>query len=402
MKYYQKHIQIIIWMLFSTLVVGQSNDIDITLRSSQESYEAGANVILQFSNNSNTQPLLYCSNSYSSTIITPTNEDHTLTYQIPDFITNKSGRVHWKLIAAKAISGAFTMRPKKDVISMESYIGPPTIEAGDIDYTMLVVIPTDSLDNPLPENTPVSVKHRFLESQVEDEVVTKNVIAYKNISSRRKSGRLFVSSSCLEKNSTENTIEVLPAIATDFTISSESPHNYADGNQITSFYTSIIKDTHENIVADGTYVTFFIRNEEGNILKTSGTTVQGIATAKMIHPDHASEWTVKAYVHGMAESNRISVVYEQVIKDFEIAFAKANRAVKIGPLQSFMGQMIPDGFEVSLAIYKNNELLEIETKTSRSGYVSFYLKKDVFKNGTYSLKVTTGGIEKNIQNVKLW
>ena len=38
-------------------------------------------------------------------------------------------------------------------------------------------------------------------------------------------------------------------------------------------------------MSDGTYVSFFITNKKGNILKTSGTTIQGIAHSKIIHPD---------------------------------------------------------------------------------------------------------------------
>jgi len=266
---------------------------------------------------------------------------------------------------------------------------------------MLVVIPTDALDNPMPENTSVMVNHRFLETQKKDEVVTNKIIAYKNITSETKSGRLFISSECLETNSKEYTVDVLPAIPTNFTISVDRPHEYADGNQITSLYTSILRDQYGNEVSDGTFVTFFITNKEGNILKTSGMTVQGIATATMIHPDQEEAWSIKAYVQGMAESNRITIAYQQVIKDVEIAFAKANREIKVGPLKSFMNQMIPDGFHVVLEIYKGDTLLNTETKTSKGGYVSFMLEEERYINDTYTIKIKTAGIEKSFKNIKL-
>ena len=404
MKRTQTYIYLMLWLFVSTIAMGQNSNQDDTIKllTTQSDFEVGSDIILQFSSSEETQPLLYCSNSYSTILISPTVENEILSYKFPDFITNKSGVAHWKLTDDHSISGSFMMHSKKEVATMETYIGPPTIEAGGTDYTMLVVIPTDSLDNPLPENTSLTTAYQFLNTQKEEDIVTNNIIAYKNIYSQKKSGRLFISSECLEINSKEYTIDVLPAIPINFTISVDRSHNYADGNQITSFYTSILKDAHDNIVSDGTYVTFFIRNKDGNILKSSGTTVQGIATSKMIHPDHEDQWIVKAYVEGMAESESITVGYQQVIKDVEIAFAKANRKIQVGPLQSFMGQMIPDGFQVSLEIYKNERLLKTYTKTSKEGFVSFEIKAAIFKNDTYTLKIKTAGLEKNYPNIKLW
>lgn len=404
MKDTQTYIYVMLWLFISTVTIGQNSNQDHTIKllTTQSNFEVGSDIIIQFSSSEEKQPLLYCSNSYSTILIPPSVENEILSYKIPDFITKKSGVAHWKLTDDHSISGSFMMHSKQEVATMETYIGPPTIEAGGTDYTMLVVIPTDSLDNPLPENTSLTTAYQFLNSQKEEEIVTNNIIAYKNIYSEKKSGRLFISSECLDINSTEYTIDVLPAIPTDFTISVDRSHNYADGNQITSFYTSILKDAHDNIVSDGTFVSFFIRNKDGNILKSSGTTVQGIATSKMIHPDHEDQWSVKAYVQGMAESEPITVDYQQVIKDVEIAFAKANREIKVGPLQSFMGQMIPDGFEVSLEIYKNERLLKSYTKTSKGGFVFFEIKAAIFENDTYTMKIKTAGLEKNYPNIKLW
>lgn len=399
-----KNIHLIFCLFMSLFAIGQnkSQDHTIKLLTNQTDFEVGSAVALQFSSSGDKQPLLYCSNSYSTTIITPTLEDLGLYYEIPKFITNKSGVINWKLVDDSSVSGSLTMHSKKEVASMETYIGPPTIEAGGTDYTMLVVIPTDSLDNPLPENTAVTSSYQFLATQKEEDLLTNNIVAYQHIYSEKESGRLFISSECLETHSKEYTIDVLPAIPADFTISAERSHNYADGNQITSFYTSILKDAHGNTVSDGTFVTFFIQNKEGNSLKTSGMTVQGIATSKMIHPDHEDQWSVKAYVQGMAESNTITVAYQQVVTEVETAFAKANREIKVGPLQSFMGQMIPDGFQVSLEVYKDEHLLTTYTETSKSGYVSFELTSAIFENDTYTLKVKTAGLEKNYPNIKLW
>ncbi|WP_282148263.1 hypothetical protein [Algibacter lectus] len=390
-------------ILLSSFTSIHSNTASIKLLTSQTDYIVGTNVVLEFSTTDAVQPMLYCSNSYGSTLISPTLENKKLRYQIPANIYKKVGVVNWSLIyKSNTLSGVFHMVPKPEVATMETYIGPPSIEAGGKDYTMLVIIPTDSLDNPVPKNTSVNAKHQFLASEEVDNIVTNNLIAFKNIYSKKESGRMLISSECLNINSKEFTINVMPAVPVDFEISAHRPHNYADGNQVTTFSTTIIKDKQDNVVSDGTFVIFYITNKSGNILKTSGTTLDGIATAKIIHPDYGDNWSIKAYVEGMSESNTITIAYTQVIEDFIVEFSKDGRDINVGPLQSFMQQMIPDGLQVKLLVYKNDILLEKYTKTSVDGYAHFYLKSDIFKPDNYNIKIQTAGLEKTFNNTKLW
>ncbi|WP_452230713.1 hypothetical protein [Lacinutrix sp. MEBiC02404] len=392
-------------ILLSSFAVAQQNEVTnpIQLLTTQTDYQVGNAVVLKFTASEGEKPLLYCSNSYGSTLVSAVVQENILQYIIPKNITKKIGVVHWKLLDQnKAISGQFYMRSKAEVATMETYIGPPSIEAGGTDYTMLVVIPTDSLDNPVPTNTKVNAKFQFLASEENDDIFTKNLIAYRNINSKKESGRMLVSSESLGINSKEFTINVWAAIPTDFTISAKRPHNYADGNQVTTFNTSVLKDKQNNVVSDGTFVTFFITNANGNILKTTGTTIEGIAHSKMIHPDFKDNWSIKAYVDGMAESNTITLDYQSVIDDFEVAFTNKNRDLLVGPLQSFMEQMIPDGLHVKLLIYKDNTLVDTITKTSFNGYVTFNLKPAVYENNTYNFRIETAGIDKTFNNKKLW
>ncbi|WP_253256022.1 hypothetical protein [Formosa algae] len=147
---------------------------------------------------------------------------------------------------------------------------------------------------------------------------------------------------------------------------------------------------------------FFITNQKQNILTTTGTTIDGIAQAKIIHPDYKDAWTVKAYVDGMAESESIVLQYKSVIKDYNVKFSEQNRSITVGPLQSFMGQMIPDGLHVKLHIYKANKHIETLTKTSFNGYVNFNLKPAIYSNGNYNFSVETAGITKQFNTKKLW
>ncbi len=390
-------------LLLSFTVSIETVKINDTFRllTPQTEFEAGHDIVLKFSAMNSSKPNLYLSNSYGSIIIKPVRSRSLLSYQLPKSFSNKAGVVNWKLLNS-TLAGKLNIHPKQDVASMETYLGPPSIEAGETDYTMLVVIPTDIYDNPLKDSTQVSIKHQFSANERQDSIYMKNNISYKNIYSKTKTGRILISSESLNKNSKEYDVNILPAIPTDFTITYNRNHEYTDGNQITNFSTSIIKDKYDNIVSDGTYVDFLITNASNYQLKTSGSTVNGIATAKMIHPDHQDNWTVKAFIEGLSESNSISITYNQSVEDFEVAFSERNRIVSIGPLKSFMGQMIPDGLEVKLHIYQNHIKIKTLYKDSFSGYANFNMNPDNFPDNIYTFKIEAAGIKKTYQNIKLW
>ncbi len=371
----------------------------MTLLTTKTVFVAGENVELQFSTNSKAMPVLYYSNSYGETLINAKLKNNILYYKIPSTISHKKGIASWKLLSKnKILSGQLKIIAQEQVSEMETYLGPPSIEAGGTDFTMLVVIPTDAFDNPAKDSTLVNVKHQFLTSEVSEEVYTKNLIAYKTIFSPLQSGKIIIGSESFGASSKEFDIKVLPAIPTNFYISAKRIHDYADGNQITTFTTSQIKDRYNNTVADGTYVEFFISTSKGAILKTSGTTVDGVATAKMIHPDRENDWIVKAIIEGMAESNTINLFYKGVINEFETSFTENNRQLTVGPLRSYMNQLIPDGLKVTLHIYSDGVLLDSVVKYSNYGKVVFLLHDDIYKSGDYTFKIETAGIENVYEN----
>ena len=382
-------------------VAPQKEQADFKLITNKNEFEAGSEIVLKFNTSSSETPNLYLSNSYGSSLIVPQLESGVLTYVFPETFANKSGKIFWKLLSENhSVFGALNVTPKLELNTMESYIGPPSIAVGG-NYAMLVVIPTDVFDNPLPDSTKVNVKHQFLSTQSNEGVFVNNSIAYKNIFSENEAGRILIASECLGKNSKEYTIDAFPDIPKNFTITYNRNHDFADANQITTFTTSVIKDTYGNTVSDGTYVEFFIKNNEANILKTFGTTINGIATAKMIHPNHKESWTVKAIIDGMAESGFITLSYKQVISDFKVHFSEDNRTVTVGPLKSFMDQLTPDGLEVSLSVYKGDNKLKTLTKTSFEGFSVFKLSNNNFPVDTYTFKIELAGIQKNFTNVKL-
>ena len=378
-------------------------DSNIDLFAGKNEFVAGDKIILETNIKDKKNVQLFCSNSYGSCIVEPQLINGKLTFEIPSFLAQKKGILSWEVrIKNQTISGNIKILAIEKPVVIESYIGPPSIDAGNVDFTMLVVIPADSLDNPIRNNSKVTVKHQFLKSKKEEIIFTNKLIGYKNIFAPLKSGRIIISSESFGLNSKEFDVNVMPAIATNFTLFMHRNHEYADGNQITTLYTSVIKDQNDNIVSDGSFVAFFITNKYGNILKTFGTTINGIAKAKMIHPDYEETWKIKGYLIGISESNTLEVVYKKVIESYKVSFSKNNRTIKIGPLKSFMNQIIPDGLSVKLSVFKNNVLINELYKESRNGYVAFYLDPNVFENSSYKIITETAKITKEFKELMLW
>jgi hypothetical protein len=390
-------------IVVSFLAQETTNGKSISLLSTKNEFIAGDTIILEFTSKNKSSFQLYCTNSYGSSVISSKSLDHKITFEIPDFLSKKKGILSWMLINSKEkLSGNISILSKIQPKTMETYLGPPSIEAGGIDYAMLVIIPTDSLDNPIRNNSKVIVKHQFLKAEMQETIFTDKLITYKTFFSPLKSGRMIISSESFGLNSKESDVNIMPAIATNFKLFVRRNHDYADGNQITTFYTSVIKDRNNNIVSDGSYIEFFITNNNNNILKTSGSTINGIAKAKIVHPDFEENWKIKAFFIGISESNVLEIKYKKVIEDYNVAFLNKNRNIKIGPLKSFMNQIIPDGLSVKLSIYKNNILIKELFEESKKGYTDFYLDSNIFENNMYKIIVSTAGIKKEFKNLNLW
>lgn len=386
-------------------IFNSSKDItQFQLLTLKTNFEAGEIIHLKFFSEEDTPSALSIKGSYGTTILFPQKKNDTLLFEFPDFITEKTGEVHWKFFQKNTERiGTISIQPKAGKTFLESYFGPRTIIAGGNDYSMLSVIPTDIYDNPLQDSTLVNINYEFLGYQTESKVATEHFIAWKNIYSRDLAGNILVASNYNGTSSKELLTEIYPSNATDFTITAERNHQYADGNQICTFKSSVIKDAYGNIIADGTFVEFFIWDKNNTVLKTSGNTIKGVATAKMLHPDSETEWRIKAYVTGFAESNEVTLSYLPVMDEFPIKFSKDGRTIKIGPLKSFMGQLIPDGAVVSLKILNTeNQLIELKKDTSFEGVVEFYLKSDFYPDNTYHFELECAGIQKKASNVRLW
>jgi hypothetical protein len=382
-------------LAFGTALVSDKKA-SFALVSKTKSFVAGNTIELEFSSTSASEkPVLFIVHSYGKTLLDVTAEKANYIFKIPENYCNKTGCVSWFLIHKNetTLSGTFEITSNnKTKTVIENYLGPRTILAGGKEFTMMVTVPTDSFDNPKKDGTNVILKHQFLQNVTNLNLKTKDFIAWYDIFSPTKSGKLIVSTECDTIVTKEIETEIYPNLATNFTINDVRNHEFADGNQITHFTTSIIKDQFGNTVSDGTLVSFIIKTKNNLVLKTFGTTLNGIASAQILHPDHSENYTVKGFVTGIAESNSLTLKYKPIITTFKYSFSNKNRTLTVGPIKSFMNQLVPDGIKVIVKVFHQNKLINRLQEDLSKGSATFELSEDFYKEKKYQFEITTLGI----------
>ncbi len=377
-----------------------NEEVSAVLLTEQKVFKAGSEIGLDFKLSKKVKTELFLHGSYGSTLLYADNGS----FSLPSFMTKKRGRIDFSLYHQKKVlhQGFISIISNTESrVQLESYVGPPSSIAGGEDYTMQVVIATDIHDNPLPDSTTIYMKQQFQELEKETIIASKDLIGWVNLFSYDSAGRVLLASKVGPTTSKEFTVDIYPSLGVDFTIQSSRRHQYADGNQLTEFTTSEIKDRYGNTISDGTLVEFAIMDKKGSVLHTQGSTIKGVATAKMLHPDHPETWHVKAYIQGIAESNTLELTYKSVLDDFEVTVDAKNRKVIIGPILSFMEQRIPDGATVVLNIFQKDTLLARKTKSSLNGMVIFDLKNGNYPAGNYTIQLEALGVQKTPITIEL-
>ncbi len=360
---------------------------------------AGEQISLEFRGRGEAMPLVLLRNSMGQSVLEGTKVGEVLRFRLPESYSKKSGPCHWSLVSQDFVlqSGVIQIEPANTDSRLETYLGPRNLIAGPLDHTMLVAVPADRFGNPMPDGTILHMQKQFSEEYEAKEIQTSALLAWERIYAGDRSSRAFLSVSAAGSTSRELAYDVHPAMPEDFEIGFTRFHPYADGNQVIIFSTSRLKDLYGNTVSDGTTVTFTVTNAAGSILRTQGTTLNGVAEGRMLHPDRGDRWTVTAHVEGIAGSPETEVEFLPVIRDFGLEWKAFSRMVVVGPVNGFLDQFQPDGLPVSLTLLDAQDVTVLKRSAELSeGYVRFGLGNLGLSAGRYRIEVEIGGQSREI------
>jgi len=340
---------------------------------------------------------LVISGTYGSIVLIPKIKNGQPIFSIPPTFTKYAGSIAFYLIQHEKVlqDGVFNLLPKTTEIGLiENYLGPRSIVANDRDHTMLVSIPTDIYDNLLPDSMNIEIKTQFKNTITISTKELTSGFAWKRIPAPLVTGRISTGSTLGDVSSKELVADIFPDVAQDFSISVNSNHSYADGNEIISLQTTQIKDKRGNIMTDGTLVSFMMTDETGAYWQTNTTTVNGFAFAKTLHPQTPTTWKISATISGIASSQEINQTFVSILDTIPVMTLQ-NRQVLVGPLTSYLGQLVQDGIIVSFQIDGATY-----TKLTTNGKVSFDVKQEDHPKGNYNVIIQTLGLE-TTQNISL-
>lgn len=249
------------------------------------------------------------STSFGSTLINVISNNNINEFYIPEHITKRAGVINYYVLNNNSVlvNGHINMQPKNKLNILETYFGPQHIIASENDFSMLVTIPTDIYDN--PNKASFSTTELYKDSEKTIISTLSEIIHFQKFFSKTKTGKVFLQSKSNDVLSKEFEATILASNPIDFKINYSRNHSYADGKELTTLMTSVIKDKYGNIIENGTLVSFILRDND-KTLKIYGKTIEGVAKAESLHPKIAQNYEVRAYINGFAKSNSIYIEYK--------------------------------------------------------------------------------------------
>lgn len=324
-------------------------------------------------------------------------DDHATTYLVTPDMTHNSGVLKWTAIdGADIISGIINILPQNQTNDIEVYIGPTTMTAGTPRSAMTTAVLTDTYDNILPDGSTTTITTSQSGNPKLHPLKTEDGIAYLYHDAPTKSGNIFTSVTAGNTSSEEYSYQVNAAHADEIIIKAIQQHPYADGSTPLTISTDKITDIYGNVVDNGTLVSFIARDHRGYHSTAQGYTVDGIATGVLVHPSSETTWTVVGQLSGLS-SNTISLVFATAVESLPLSLSSTGHFT-VGPLISYMGQLIPEGLPIKIQVYQADEKIYDNTIYTQKGKVDLYLNHVITQelNDDITVKVSGAGLTDSI------
>ena len=314
-------------------------------------------------------------------------------FDLSQSLTEQSGELSLRLYADTELIAQELFIISTDTTQLpllDALCGPRQILTGGEDHTALVSTTLDSLDNPWPEGTPTRFDYVFKNTVKTAIKNSKPLYTYQIFYSDNESGNAVISVQSQKGTHSEFDLTLHPNFPQDFLIKSDRDHYYADGKQVTEINTSRIVDRFGNVTSDGTIVNFIIE-AKGHPFQTGiGRTINGVATLKIPAPLSPITWNVSAQINQFAKSDEIAINYQKSISPFS-AKELSSKRIEVGPITSFIGQLVPDHTHVDLHIFQNGELHQIITAFTKNGIARADLTPLNLAPCEYEILVNCGG-----------
>lgn len=318
-------------------------------------------------------------------------------FQIPAEMTTRSGTVTLHARSGNA-HGEHTLEllPDEPIEPLIPLVGPRSLIADGDHWAMAVVIPFDQYGNPIAEGTPVQMRALHPgEHLTQYTPKVKHLLAWQRMYSRTTAGRTVITANIGRVYGPEAILMEIAGWPEPFTITADPPTLPADGFQLITLRTSIIRDKNDNILPDGTQLTFVMNGADGRTRTIPAQIVDGVAETFMQTPLVSGDYKIQATILGM-QSNPLTIEFTpgpaigRFPLDFELNNQDGAVYLTAGPIIGNLEQYVPDGTPVTFEITDEQNNTQTAIAYTDQGYATAELRRIQFTDGRYEIHASAG------------
>lgn len=362
----------------------------------QDQYTAGDPI--QFSYTGNDQSLtMILTHSYGMHVMEGERNATETVFELPIPIAQKKGKIDFIITngSEQLWKGATEIVAKTNGIhKMESYCGPKHLVVSKGDYSMITTTILDEFENPFPRRTPLVVSSLIDKQLTTKSIEMEDLIAFDRIYAPNRSGYGAVYAAYQSSSSQEFRLDFYANDPKSFNLIVNRQHGYADGLQLVELTTSTITDRLGNMMEDGTMVSFEVIDSGGQKTIAYASTINGQAKIELPAPSFPTSWSMQAEIAAYAKSQIEVLEFETAIQTIPIQVTK--KELQIGPLKSYMGQLIKEGMLVKISI-ENERGVASYTLATELGIAALDYEKQLILPGSYDAIVEVGGLTKSLK-----
>ena len=215
------------------------------------------------------------------------------------------------------------------------------------------------------------------------------------VSSRTRAGRAVVSASVGDAHGPDATYDEVPTWPAPFGLSASPLNLPADGRQLLTLRTDLIRDRFGNPMIDGTLVTFVVEVAGSEPRFVPAYTVDGAAEAQLQAPTEPGTVTVRATLYGV-DSRPLTLSFAAgpavgtIVVKAQVNARDGFVALSAGPLLAALDQFVPDGTPVEFVLTGPGGAQQQFTALSETGRANIELRLSELPSGSYTVQVSAG------------
>ena len=366
-----------------------------SLGQSPKPFVANTEIKVYISHKTSCDTLISVIHESGSTLLRGVEGRDSIIFTIPKVLTKKSGFMELRTIPSEGWHQWIEIIADTTTQRIEAYVGPKHLVVGKDDYTMITTMVLDRYDNPFPEKTQVLNQAYIKNQQIKKTTETTPLSTFSYFYAPDRTGYGAIASKYKNASSKEFRLDFYANDPDNYNITSTRQHDYADGNQIIKFKTSLLQDEFGNKCENGTLVYFHIIDEKGKIGIATAESIDGFARFEIPAPIYPSTWTVTSVIPNYATANNeINIPFKQAFYDLPVKETK-NKLV-IGPIVSFLGQHAKYGLNVKMKLCSHDRELDFEVPI-HEGFATLNYHLKLIPAGKYNVWITFGNISNSCE-----